>query len=146
MCFILSMNGTSRYTVSAAFLAIAFFAATSHADARLNKKAIWAACWAGETTYRKLKYPYPIKVSIQNRGTRDITVCVYDNRCPYTMFKGRLRPKHTKYLSACADKRKRGSLDDRVSDTVGEGRAVVMFSPPTSLVTRRHHDQSPEHT
>lgn len=104
------MNGLRQRITWAAFFAVVLFSAASHADTSLDKNQIWAACWGGKTYHRKLNYPYPIKVSIQNQGSRDISICVYDNRCPFTMFKGRLKPKHTIYRSACADKRKRGSF------------------------------------
>ena len=89
-----------------------YFASTAHADNGLFNQQIWDACWAGDSTTsrRKPRYPHPITVTVRNRGSLVALICVFDNRCPYTLFKGRLKPGRRNYLSACADDWERGSV------------------------------------
>jgi hypothetical protein len=77
------------------------------ADTAFWDQQIWDACWAGDptATSRIISYPPPVSIGLRNDGGTDIYVCVYDNRCPYTIFKGRLMPRYTATaLGACTDK------------------------------------------
>jgi hypothetical protein len=82
------------------------------ADRGMTDWEIWQACWAGEPSdsRRSIYYPPPISVTIRNRSIESWEICVYDNLCPYTLFKGRLDPKHSITLTACVDKKSRGSI------------------------------------
>lgn len=72
-------------------------------DEGLSVDDIWVACWEGQEFIRKLSYPQPISLEIYNSSSDDIEICVYDNRCPRTIFKGRLKPRRHIYRSACTD-------------------------------------------
>ena len=82
------------------------------ADSGMTDWEIWQACWAGEPSdsSRSIYYPPPISVTIRNRRNESWEICVYDNLCPSTLFTGRLDPKHSITLTACVDKKRRGSI------------------------------------
>jgi hypothetical protein len=78
----------------------------------MSDEAIWSACWSGYygDYSRTIHYPSPIRVTIHNTSKQTWRLCVFDNLCPYTLFKGALRPKHSITVSACGDRMHRGSI------------------------------------
>ncbi len=84
----------------------------SAAGTGMTDVQIWQACWSGDhaAQRRSIHYPDPIRLVIHNISRDDWRICVYDNLCPYTLFKGVLRYNHSITLSACANQRGRGSI------------------------------------
>jgi len=82
------------------------------AERYMSDEAIWHACWSGyyDDYYRKIHYPSPIQVTIHNISKQTWHLCLFDNLCPYTLFKGDLRPKHSITVTACGDYMHRGSI------------------------------------
>ena len=78
----------------------------------MSDEAIWDACWSGyyDDYYRILYYPSPIQITIHNISKQTWELCVFDNLCPYTLFKGELRPNHSINVTACGDSMHRGSI------------------------------------
>jgi hypothetical protein len=88
------------------------------AERYMSDEAIWDACWSGYyDEYRRLiYYPSPIQVTIHNISRESWELCVFDNLCPYTLFKGDLRPNHSITVTACGDSMHRGSISMMKSD------------------------------
>jgi hypothetical protein len=82
------------------------------AERYMSDEAIWNACWSDyyDDYSRKIHYPSPIQVTIHNISKQTWHLCVFDNLCPYTLFKGDLRPKHSITVTACGDSMRRGSI------------------------------------
>jgi hypothetical protein len=82
------------------------------AERYMSDEAIWQACWSGDYAgfFRTINYPVPIRVTIHNISQQSWELCVFDNLCPYTLFRGELRPKHSITLTACGDNWHRGSI------------------------------------
>ena len=82
------------------------------AERYMSDEAIWNACWSDyyDDYNRMIYYPSPIRVTIHNISKQIWHLCVFDNLCPYTLFKGDLRPKHSITVTACGDSMHRGSI------------------------------------
>jgi len=82
------------------------------AEHYMSDEATWNACWSGfyGDYSRMIYYPSPIRVTVHNISKRNWRLCVFDNLCPYTLFNGDLRPKHSITVTACGDSMRRGSI------------------------------------
>lgn len=82
------------------------------ADWDMTEEEIWNRCWSYDQglSLRHISYPNPIHLTIHNISLQDWKICVFDNLCPYALYKGLLRHNHSISLSACANQWGRGSV------------------------------------
>ena len=81
------------------------------AEAPISEQDVWDACWEGnERRLRNIYHPRPVSVRVSNDSGKDQEICVYDIKCPFVIYKGVLKPRHSTGGEACADKWGRGNF------------------------------------
>ncbi|MDJ0805200.1 MAG: hypothetical protein QNJ78_00035 [Gammaproteobacteria bacterium] len=82
------------------------------ADVIMTAEEIWDACWSeGQHRMRhSTGFGNSISLVVHNISRSDWDICVYDNLCANTLYRGLLRHNHSVTLGGCVDTLGRGSI------------------------------------